>query len=47
MQLVLSSAMHGLFAAGLVIVGLALALTLTIPAARLKGRGPQVLEAEG
>ena len=46
-QLVLSSAMHGLFAAGLVIVGLALALTLTIPAARLKGRGPQVLEAEG
>ncbi len=46
-QLVLSAAMHGLFAAGLGIVGLALALTLTSPAARLKGRGPQALEAEG
>jgi len=46
-QTVLSSAMHGLFAAGLVIVLLALALTLTIPAARLRGRGPQAPEPEG
>jgi EmrB/QacA subfamily drug resistance transporter len=46
-QLVLSSAMHSLFAAGLGIVGLAMVLTLTIPAARLKGRGPQAPEVEG
>jgi EmrB/QacA subfamily drug resistance transporter len=38
---VLSSAMHTLFGAGLLIVVAALLLTLTIPPARLKGRGPQ------
>ena len=37
----------GVFAVGEGHDALTLALTLTIPAARLKGRGPQALEVEG
>jgi EmrB/QacA subfamily drug resistance transporter len=40
-QSALSGALHSMFAAGLWIIVPALALTLIIPAAKLRGRGPQ------